>query len=122
MKKQAIVNALNGFRTRMKSYIDNKFNTIRTNVITTPTSFSLATTAWTQLSSAKGEYTYSATLSISNILSKDSIDVIFDIDSLPICITAEVAPAVAVNNGNIVLYAKKVPTATVKGAYYIIKG
>lgn len=122
MRKEAIINALNGITARLKSWVENKFTNIRTNVISTPVKFTINTSAWTILTTAKGEYKYSATLSISNITSDDSINVIFDIDSLPICITAEIASTVETNNGNIKLYAKTIPTTNIAGIYIIIKG
>lgn len=105
----------------VKPYVKNQLAKLRTDVITNPTAFSIETSTWSALTSAIGGYQYGATLSISNITANDSIDVIFDINSIDICIDANVAPSVTVNNGSVIIYSTTVPTATVSGCYIIIK-
>ncbi len=87
-----------------------------------PKSFSIAVNSWTTLSTAKGEYKYSAAITATGITTSDSADVRFDIDSVAACIAAEVAPAAETAANKITVYAKTKPTSAVSGVYTIQKG
>lgn len=87
-----------------------------------PQSFSIAANAWTALSTAKGDYKFSAAITAAGITAADSADVRFGIDSITACIAAEVAPAAETSANKITVYAKTKPTAAVSGVYTVQKG
>lgn len=87
-----------------------------------PKSFSIATNSWTTLTTAKGDYKYSAAITATGITAADSADVRFGIDSVATCVAAEVAPAAETSANKITVYAKTKPTAAVSGVYTVQKG
>ncbi|MCM1275447.1 MAG: hypothetical protein NC299_08780 [Lachnospiraceae bacterium] len=87
-----------------------------------PTSFSIPASSWTTLSSARAGCKYSAAITVSSITASDGATVDFGIDSMEICIAAEVSPAVETSAGKITVFAKSKPTAAVSGVYRIHKG
>lgn len=102
-----------------KPLIDSLKNKID---ISKPTSFTLATSSWSELSETIGEYAYSADIVDANLADNDSVDVRFSVDSISICEAAKVASAGTVSDGKITLYAKSVPTESINGVYIIAKG
>ena len=87
-----------------------------------PKSFSVAVNSWTALSTAKGDYKFSAAIAATGVTAADSADVRFGIDSIATCIAAEVAPAAETSANKITVYAKTKPTAAVSGVYTVQKG
>lgn len=87
-----------------------------------PKSFSIAANSWTTLTTAKGDYKYSAAITATGITAADSADVRFGIDSIATCVAAEVAPAAETSANKITVYAKTKPTAAVSGVYTVQKG
>lgn len=90
------------------------------DVNTGPISFSIATSAWSSVSTSG--YSYRASITNATIKSTDSPDVRFALASIATCQTAQVAPACESYNGGIYIYAKTKPAATVSGVYLIEKG
>ena len=88
--------------------------------LTTPKSFSLATSAWSAVTaSSNGGYSYRASIADSSVKSTDSADVRFDLSIIAVCLTAQVSPSVKTANGYIYLYSKTKPASTVTGVYLI---
>lgn len=85
----------------------------------TPKSFTLAVSAW--VSSGRSDFPFSATIANSEIAAADYVDVAFNVDSINIAATAGIVSG-ETSAGQIKLFAKKAPTATVSGVYTITKG
>ncbi len=87
-----------------------------------PTAFSIPVSSWTALSSPRAGNKFSAGINAASITASDGATVDFGIDSIEICIAAEVSPAVETSAGKITVFAKSKPTAAVSGVYRIHKG
>ena len=86
---------------------------------TTSKSFTISTSSWT--SETNGDYSYIATISVSDITSSDIADVVFDISSLSVCQEAKIAPVCETISGYVKVFSKEVPTDSISGYINIYK-
>ena len=96
----------------------NKFD----GAICTPTSFTIATNAWTNNSSESSEYKYYADISVSGLTTSDYAEVNFNRTSLSAILGANMSASGETISGKIRIFAESAPTTSISGEYVILKG
>lgn len=86
----------------------------------TPVAFSVATSAWTTLSTAFIGRGFSAEIAADGITSEDFPDVFFDNTS--VSAAANLGILAEATDGKIVFYTKSIPTTVLSGVFFIRKG
>lgn len=87
---------------------------------TTPTTFSLEASAFSELAEQFAGCGYSAEIAAEGVTAADFPDVYFDGASIENATAAGILAATA--DGKIVIYAKKIPEGALSGSYFIRKG
>lgn len=86
----------------------------------TPISFTITTNNWT--ASDDVTYPYKAIVTNTAITASDMVEAAFSLDTLAVAQKAGIAAAGVTVSGGFEVYSKKIPTDTVSGTYYIVKG
>ena len=89
---------------------------------TSPTAFTIATSAWIENASETSEFIYYADITVSNLTANDYAEVNFNRTSQSIAATANVCAAGETMAGKIRIYAKSTPSDSISGEYIITKG
>ena len=89
---------------------------------TSPTAFTIATSAWIENTSETSEFVYYADITVSNLTANDYAEVNFNRTSQSIAATANVCAAGETMAGKIRIYAKSTPSDSISGEYIITKG
>ncbi len=82
--------------------------------------FSIPIADWT--ASDNTTYPYKATVTNSAITAAEMVEAAFSLDTIAIAQKAGIAAAGVTIDGGFEVYSKKIPTDTVGGTYYIVKG
>ena len=89
---------------------------------TSPTAFTIATSAWLENTSETSEFVYYADITVNGLTANDYAEVNFNRVSQSIAATANVCAAGETMSGKIRIYAKNTPSDSISGEYIITKG
>ena len=89
---------------------------------TSPTAFTISTSAWLENASETSEFVYYADIMVNGLTANDYAEVNFNRVSQSIAATANVCAAGETMTGKIRIYAKNTPSDLISGEYIIMKG
>lgn len=119
--KGTVLNMLKVFHDDVTNFMES-FTADSFVARTTPTAFSIATSAWQENSSETSEFVYYADIVVSGLTANDYAEVNFNRASQRIVAEANICTTGETMAGKIRIYAENVPTATIGGEYIIMKG
>lgn len=119
--KTTVLNMLKVFHDDVTDFMES-FTADSFVARTTPTAFSITTSAWQENSSETSEFVFFADIPVSGLTAKDYAEVNFNRASQSVAAEAKICAAGETMAGKIRIYSETVPTATLSGEYIIMKG